>query len=52
MLHFKQLSNSSAPPLHRKTSLPQSIKTLKAAKYRALTGVEGQTSIIKSTGSL
>lgn len=49
MLHFKQLSNSSAPPPRRKTSLPQIIKTLKIVKYRALTGVEGQTSTIKST---
>lgn len=52
MLHFKQLSNSSAPPPRRKTSLPQNIKTLKIVKYRALTGAEGQTSIIKSTGCL
>lgn len=50
MLHFKQLSNSSAPPPCRKTSLPQNIKTLKTVKYRALTGAEGQTSIIKSPG--
>lgn len=29
MLHFKQLSKSSAPPPHRKKSLPQNIKKLK-----------------------
>ena len=49
MLHFKQLSNSSAPPLCRKASLPQNIKTLKTVKYRTLTGTEGQMSIIKNT---
>lgn len=47
MLHFKQLSNSSAPPPCRKISLPQNIKPLKTVKYCA----EGQTSI-KSTGYL
>lgn len=52
MLHFKQLSNSSAPPPCRKTPLPQNIKILKTVKYRALTGAKGQTSIIKSTGCL